>query len=59
MNLSHHTGEVYGFDSTWEQDRQVLVRDAGTETSAVEVDTAISSNQTVETKEIGVSNQIK
>lgn len=55
MNLSQHNGEVYGFDSTWDEDRQVLVRDAGTETSIAQVEKADIAQQILETKDIGVS----
>lgn len=56
MNLSQHNGDVYGFDSTWDQDRQVLVRDAGTETSTNQVEKTDFSQQTLEKNDIGVSS---
>lgn len=55
MNLSQHTTDVHGFDSTFEQDKQVLVRDAGTETTLTAGETSEKENQTVETKDVGVS----
>lgn len=57
MNLSHHTVEeaVYNFDSTWDQDKQVLVRDAGTESMENKIEISTKANQTAETKDVGVS----
>lgn len=55
MNLSQHTTNVFGFDSTFEQDKQVLVRDSSTETTSTAGETSESGNQTGEMKDIGVS----
>lgn len=55
MNLSQHNSDVYGFDSTFEQDKEVHVRDAETETNFAARETSEKENQTVETKDIGVS----
>lgn len=31
MNLSEHSTEVVGFESTWSSDRNVMVKDSGTD----------------------------
>lgn len=54
MNLSHTNGEVYGFDSTWDQDKQAHVCDKGTETTASQIETEEKNTQVKLTKEIGV-----
>ncbi|KAG5681361.1 hypothetical protein PVAND_010803 [Polypedilum vanderplanki] len=55
MNLSEYSTEVVGFDSTWNSNKQVHVRDIGTETED-STQTQISNKNigTTETKEIGV-----
>lgn len=55
MSLSEYSTEVVGFDSTWDEDRQVLVRDAGTDAMESRLEVVDKSMSTVETKEIGVS----
>lgn len=54
MNLSEHSSNVVGFDSTWDEDKQVHVKDAGTDAleSRLEVhDKCFGS----ETRDVGVS----
>lgn len=55
MNLSEYSSEVVGFDSTWDRDKQVLVKDASTD--VIETGTEISDKftSTNETNEIGVN----
>lgn len=55
MNLSEYSTEVVGFDSTWDEDKQVLVKDAGTDAMESRLEVVDKSMSTVETKEIGVS----
>ena len=57
MNLSEFSSEVVGFDSTWDEDRQVLVRDASTDVMDNKLKVSDKSITTKETKEIGVRNK--
>lgn len=54
MNLSEYSSEVVGFDSTWDKDKQVLVRDAGTDVMQTGIELVNKFTSTVETSEIGV-----
>lgn len=55
MNLSEFSSDVIGFDSTWDKDEQVLVRDAGTDAMEIKTEVSDISLSTSETAEIGVS----
>lgn len=55
MNLSEYSSEVVGFDSTWDKDQQVLVKDAGTDVMENLVEYSEKSQSTNETAEIGVN----
>lgn len=55
MNLSEYSSEVVGFDSTWDKDQQVLVKDAGTDVMENLVQYSEKSQSTNETAEIGVN----
>lgn len=57
--MNFHSDDVVGFDSTWDkqvQDKQVLVRDSGTDAmeSALEFNDKSSSTQETETSEKAV-----
>ncbi|CRL01838.1 CLUMA_CG015176, isoform A [Clunio marinus] len=54
MNLSDYSSEVVGFDSTWDQDKQVLVKDAGTEAMESRLEVSDQSLSTVESKDVGI-----
>lgn len=54
MNLSEYSSEVVGFDSTWDVDKQVLVRDSGTDAMESLLEVSDKSLSTSETKEVGV-----
>lgn len=55
MNLSEHSSEVVGFDSTWDRDKQVLVKDAATDVMSIGIQLLDKLTSTNETKEIGVN----
>lgn len=55
MNLSEFSSDVVGFDSTWDKDKQVLVRDAGTDAMETLLEATDKSSSTNEKSEIGVS----
>lgn len=56
FNLTEHSTDVVGWDSTWDSDKQVHVRDSSTETleNSVEI-TEKNIGTSEQTKEIGVS----
>lgn len=54
MNLSEYSSEVVGFDSTWDVDKQVRVRDSGTDTMESRLEFSDKSTSTSEMKETGV-----
>lgn len=54
MNLSEYSSDVVGFDSTWDVDRQVLVKDSSTDAMESQMEVSDKSCSTIETKEIGV-----
>lgn len=56
MNLSDFSSEVVGFDSTFDKDKEVMVRDAGTDAMESELKTSDSSTSTNDRKETGVSH---
>lgn len=56
FNLTEHSSDVVGWDSTWDTDKQVHVRDSSTETLENSVEVSEKNIGTSEqTKEIGVS----
>jgi hypothetical protein len=55
MNLSEYSSDVVGFESTWDSDKQVLVRDSGTSTMESQTEVSHKNVSTSETKEIGVN----
>lgn len=57
MDLSERSAEVVGFDSTWSSDRNVMVKDSGTDPMTCEksVDNKIVGQ---DKKDIGVRNNI-
>ena len=56
MNLSEYSTEVVGFDSTWDKDRQTLVKDAATDVMETGTEVSDKFTSTKETSEIGVQN---
>lgn len=56
MNLSEYSSEVVGFDSTFDKDKEVMVRDAGTDAMEPDLKTSDSSTSTNDRKETGVSH---
>lgn len=54
MNLSEYSSEVVGFDSTWDQDKEVLVKDAATDVMSIGIQLLDKLTTTTETREIGV-----
>lgn len=54
-NFSEHSGDVVGFDSTWEKDKQVQVRDSGTDAMESTLEFTDKSSFTQETSDIAVS----
>lgn len=54
MNLSEFSSEVVGFDSTWNRDKQVLVKDAATDVMDSGMQISDKFTITSETIEIGV-----
>lgn len=57
MNLSLYSSDVVGFDSTWDEDKQVLVKDSGTDAMQSLLEVSDKSLSTFETKEVGVSKK--
>lgn len=55
MNLSEYSSEVVGFDSTWDRDKQVLVKDAATDVMETGTEISDKFTSTKETNEIGVN----
>lgn len=58
MNLSEYSSEVVGFDSTWDRDKQVLVKDAATDVMSLGIQLLDKLCSTNETKEIGVKIKV-
>lgn len=58
MNLSEKTSEVVGFDSTWDEDKEVFVKDTGTEVMENQLEVSDKNIGTKETKEMGVRNDL-
>lgn len=54
MDLSEYSSESVGFDSTWDRDKQVLVKDAATDVMSLGIQLLDKLSSTNETNEIGV-----
>lgn len=55
MNLSNYSSEVVGFDSTFDKDKEVMVRDASTDVMESNLKFAETSTSTNEKRDFAVS----